>query len=58
MILVSRKSWKQLRGEAVIYDAVDKRFYPVAEGERQIGDYVFQTAYEQGNYEIQIEYVR
>lgn len=45
-------------GEAVIYDAVDKRFYPVAEGERQIGDYVFQTAYEQGNYEIQIEYVR
>ena len=54
---------KQLRGkrlerEAVIYDAVDKRFYPVAEGERQIGDYIFQTAYEQGNYEIQIEYVR
>ena len=45
-------------GEAVIYDTVDKRFYPVAEGERQIGDYIFQTAYEQGNYEIQIEYVR
>lgn len=45
-------------GEAVIYDAVDKKFYPVIEGERQIGDYVFQTAYEQGNYEIQIEYVR
>ena len=45
-------------GEAVIYDAVDKRFYPVAEGERQNGDYVFQTADEQGNYEIQIENVR
>ena len=45
-------------GEAVIYDTVDKRFYPIAEGERQIGDYVFQTAYEQGKYEIQIEYVR
>lgn len=45
-------------GEAVIYDAVDKRFYPVTESERQIGDYVFQTEYEQGNYEIQIEYVR
>lgn len=24
-------------GEAVIYDTVDKRFYPIAEGERQIG---------------------
>ena len=45
-------------GEAVIYDAVDKSFYPVAEGERQIGDYIFQTAYKQGNYEIQIEYMR
>ena len=45
-------------GEAVIYDAVDKRFYLVAEGERQIGDYVFHIVYEQGDYEIQIEYVR
>ena len=53
-----QKILETVKGEAVIYDAVDKRFYPVAEGERQIGDYVFQTAYEQGNYEIQIEYVR
>lgn len=45
-------------GEAVIYDTVEKKFYPVKEGTIQIGDYEFQTGYEQGNYEIQIEYTR
>lgn len=45
-------------GEAVIYDTVEKKFYPVTEGTMQIGDYEFQTGYEQGKYEIQIEYVR
>lgn len=45
-------------GEAVIYDTVEKKFYPVTEGTMQIGDYEFQTGYEQGNYEIQIEYMR
>ena len=45
-------------GEAVIYDTVEKKFYPVTEGTMRIGDYEFQTGYEQGNYEIQIEYMR
>ena len=45
-------------GEAVIYDTVEKKFYPVTEGTMRIGDYEFQTGYEQGNYEIQIEYTR
>lgn len=45
-------------GEAVIYDTVEKKFYPVTEGTIRIGDYEFQTGYEQGNYEIQIEYTR
>ena len=44
-------------GEAVIYDTV-KKFYPVTEGTMRIGDYEFQTGYEQENYEIQIEYMR
>lgn len=45
-------------GEAVIYDTVEKKFYPVTEGTMRIGDYEFQTGYEQGNYKIQIEYMR
>lgn len=32
--------------EAVIYDAEEKTFYPVTEGDLQIGDYSFHT-YEQ-----------
>ena len=31
--------------EAVIYDAEEKTFYPVTEGDLQIGDYSFHTYY-------------
>lgn len=42
--------------EAVIYDAEKKTFYPVTEGDLQIGDYAFHTYYEDGGYEIEIAY--
>ena len=42
--------------EAVIYDAEEKTFYPVTEGDLQIGDYSFHTYYEDGGYEIEIAY--
>ena len=42
--------------EAVIYDAEEKTFYPVTEGDLQIGDYAFHTYYEDGSYEIEIAY--
>lgn len=42
--------------EAVIYDAEEKTFYPVAEGDLQIGDYSFHTYCEDGGYEIEIAY--
>ena len=42
--------------EAVIYDAEEKTFYPVTEGDLQIGDYSFHTYYEDGGYEIKIAY--
>ena len=43
-------------GEAVIYDAEEKTFYPVTEGDLQIGEYSFHTYYEDGGYEIEIAY--
>ena len=42
--------------EAVIYDAEEKTFYPVTEGDLQIGDYAFHIYYEDGSYEIEITY--
>ena len=42
--------------EAVIYDTEGKTFYPVTEGDLQIGDYSFHTYYEDGGYEIEIAY--
>ena len=42
--------------EAVIYDAEEKTFYPVTEGDLQIGDYAFHICYEDGSYEIEITY--
>ena len=42
--------------EAVIYDAEEKTFYPVTEGDLQIGDYAFHTYYEDDSYEIEITY--
>lgn len=43
--------------EVVIYDARERKFYPVTEGDLQIGDYFFHTLYEEGVHEIEIEYV-
>lgn len=42
--------------EAMIYDAKEKAFYPITEGDLQIGDYSFHTYYEDGSYEIEITY--
>lgn len=43
-------------GETVIYDAVEKKFYPVKEGELQIGDYSLYTFFEDTSYKIEIKY--
>ena len=43
--------------EAVIYDTEEKVFYPVKEGDVQIGDYSFHTFYENGDYKFEIEYI-
>lgn len=45
-----------LMDEAVIYDAEERKFYPVEEGELQIGDYLFSIMYESGGYKIGIDY--
>ena len=42
--------------EAVIYDAEEKTFFPIINGDLQIGDYSFHTAYEDSTYQIEIEY--
>lgn len=42
--------------EIVICDIKEKRFYPVEEGEVQIGDYNLQIANENGDYTIEIKY--
>lgn len=42
--------------EACIYDAVEMAFYPIEEGELQIGDYHLLVEYDMGNYEIEIAY--
>ena len=39
-----------------LYDTEGKTFYPVTEGDLQIGDYSFHTYYEDGGYEIEIAY--
>lgn len=44
-------------GEAVIYDAEENVFYPIKEGELQIGEYSLQTIYEDSGYRIEIEYI-
>ena len=42
--------------EAVLYDAEEKKFYPITEDDLQIGDYSFYMSYEEGGYKIEIEY--
>lgn len=42
---------------AVIYDAETQEFYPIADGDMEIGDYSFHTYYEDGTEKIDIEYV-
>lgn len=46
----------QLVEEFVIFDAGQKKFYPVDDGEMRIGDYTLQIGYDDGDYEIEIEY--
>lgn len=47
---------EELIDEAVIYDAEEKIFYPVKEGDLQIGNYSLHTYYKDGDYEIEIAY--
>lgn len=42
--------------EAVIYDAEEKTFFPIINGDLEIGDYSFHTAYEDSTYQIEIQY--
>lgn len=42
--------------EAVIYDAEEKTFFPIIDGDLEIGDYSFHTAYEDNTYQIDIQY--
>lgn len=46
----------QLVEEFVIFDAGQKKFYPVEDGEMRIGNYTLQIGYDVGGYEIEIEY--
>ena len=43
--------------EAVIYDAEKKKFYPITEGDLQIGEYELHTYYRNSGYTIDIESV-
>ena len=44
----------ELVDEAVLYDTEEKKFYPVTEGNLQIGDYAFDLFYEAGSFQIDI----
>lgn len=46
----------QLVEEVVIYDAVQKEFYPIEDGTAEIGGYTLQMEYHEGDYEIGIRY--
>lgn len=46
----------QLVEKFVIFDAGQKKFYPVDDGEMRIGDYILQIEYDAGDYEIESEY--
>lgn len=43
--------------EAIIYDAEKKKFYPITEGDLQIGDYELHTYYRNSGYTIDIKYI-
>ena len=43
--------------EAVIFDAEEKKFYPITEGDLQIGDYELHTYYRNSGYTIDIKYI-
>lgn len=42
---------------AVIYDAETQEFYPISDGDMEIGDYSFHTYYEDGTEKIDIKYL-
>ena len=46
----------QLVEEVVIYDAVQKKFYPIEDGTTEIGGYTLQMEYHDGDYKIGIQY--
>lgn len=48
----------QLVEEVIIFDAAQKKFYPVDSGTVVIGDYTLQIEYDHGDYEIDIKYTK
>lgn len=43
---------------AVLYDAEENVFYPITEGTLEIGDYTYETLYEDGVYAMDILYIK
>lgn len=43
---------------AVLYDSEEEKFYPVSDGRLEIGDYTYETKYEDGGYTMDILYVK
>ena len=48
----------ELVNTAVLYDSEEEKFYPVSEGRLEIGDYKYEIKYDDGNYTIDILYVK
>lgn len=48
----------ELVSTAVLYDSEERRFYPVTDGTLELGDYKYEIKYDDGNYTIDILYVR
>lgn len=48
----------ELVDTAVLYDAEENVFYPITEGTLEIGDYTYETLYEDGGYTMDILYIK
>lgn len=48
----------ELVNTAVLYDSEEMTFYPVTDGTLEIGDYKYEIKYDDGNYTIDILYVK
>lgn len=48
----------ELVDTAVLYDSEENVFYPITEGTLEVGDYTYETSYDDGEYTIDILYVK